>query len=93
MFLSVSFMEQVQLLISDGDSIYHNNCRVPDYRQRCCFLLVLLTSLIIAVVLVASALLETASLAERLGHPPREWKIPGSNPACAGIFLGVESYQ
>ena len=21
-------------------------------------------------------------------RPPREWKIPGSNPACAGIFLG-----
>ena len=25
--------------------------------------------------------------------PPRERKIPGSNPACAGIFFGVESYQ
>ena len=25
--------------------------------------------------------------------PPRERKIPGSNPACAGIFCGVESYQ
>ena len=21
-------------------------------------------------------------------HPPRERKIPGSNPACAGIFAG-----
>ena len=21
-------------------------------------------------------------------RPPREWKVPGSNPACAGIFLG-----
>ena len=21
-------------------------------------------------------------------HPPREWKIPGSNSACAGIFSG-----
>ena len=21
-------------------------------------------------------------------HPPQEWKIPGSNPACAGIFSG-----
>ena len=28
-----------------------------------------------------------------LFHPPREGKIPGSNPACAGIFFGVESYQ
>ena len=26
-------------------------------------------------------------------RPPRERKIPGSNPACAGIFFGVESYQ
>ena len=26
-------------------------------------------------------------------RPPRERKTPGSNPACAGIFLGVESYQ
>ena len=25
--------------------------------------------------------------------PPRERMIPGSNPACAGIFFGVESYQ
>ena len=25
--------------------------------------------------------------------PPRERKVPGSNPACAGIFFGVESYQ
>ena len=23
-----------------------------------------------------------------LRRPPREWKIPGSNPACAGIFSG-----
>ena len=21
-------------------------------------------------------------------RPPREWKVPGSNPACAGIFSG-----
>ena len=26
-------------------------------------------------------------------RPPRQRKIPGSNPACAGIFVGVESYQ
>ena len=26
-------------------------------------------------------------------RPPQERKIPGSNPACAGIFFGVESYQ
>ena len=25
-------------------------------------------------------------------RPPRERKVPGSNPACAGIFFGVESY-
>ena len=29
-----------------------------------------------------------ASLAEWLRRPPRERKIPGSNPACAGIFSG-----
>ena len=34
----------------------------------------------------------TASLALWLRRPPRERKIPGSNPACAGIFFGVESY-
>ena len=28
-----------------------------------------------------------------LRRPPRERKIPGSNPACAGIFFGVKSYQ
>ena len=22
-------------------------------------------------------------------RPPREWKVPGSNPACAGIFSGL----
>ena len=22
-------------------------------------------------------------------RPPREWKFPGSNPACAGIFSGL----
>ena len=32
--------------------------------------------------------LETASLAKWLRRPPREWKILGSNPACAGIFPG-----
>ena len=26
-------------------------------------------------------------------RPPRERKIPGSNPDCAGFFFGVESYQ
>ena len=26
-------------------------------------------------------------------RPPRERKVPGSNPACGGIFFGVESYQ
>ena len=26
-------------------------------------------------------------------RPPRERKVPGSNPACAGIFFAVESYQ
>ena len=30
----------------------------------------------------------TASVAEWLRRPPRERKIQGSNPACAGIFLG-----
>ena len=30
----------------------------------------------------------TASLAQWLRRPPRERKIPGSNPACAGIFPG-----
>ena len=30
----------------------------------------------------------TASLAEWLRRPPRERKIPGWNPACAGIFPG-----
>ena len=28
-----------------------------------------------------------------LRRPPRERKIPSSNPACDGIFFGVESYQ
>ena len=23
-----------------------------------------------------------------VGHPPREWKIPGSNRTCTRIFLG-----
>ena len=23
-----------------------------------------------------------------VGRPPREWKVPGSNPACAWIFSG-----
>ena len=31
---------------------------------------------------------ETASLAKWLRRPPRERKIPGSNPASAGIFSG-----
>ena len=26
-------------------------------------------------------------------RPPQERKIPGSNPAYAGVFFGVESYQ
>ena len=30
----------------------------------------------------------TASLAQWLRHPPPERKIPGSNPACDGIFSG-----
>ena len=30
----------------------------------------------------------TASLAKWLRRPPRERKITGSNPACAGIFPG-----
>ena len=29
-----------------------------------------------------------ASLAQWLRRPPRERKVPGSNPACAGIFSG-----
>ena len=32
--------------------------------------------------------LSTASLARWLRRPPRELKIPGSNPACDGIFPG-----
>ena len=35
----------------------------------------------------------TASLAQWLRRPPRKQKIPRSNPAWAGIFSGVESYQ
>ena len=31
---------------------------------------------------------QTASLAKWLRRPPRERKVPGSNPACAGIFSG-----
>ena len=31
----------------------------------------------------------TASLAYGLRRPPREWKIPGSNPTRAGIFPGT----
>ena len=30
----------------------------------------------------------TASLAKWIRRPPRERKIPGSNPACARIFSG-----
>ena len=30
----------------------------------------------------------TASLAQWLRRPPRQQKIPGSNPACARIFSG-----
>ena len=30
----------------------------------------------------------TASLAKWLRRPPRERKVPGSNPTCAGIFSG-----
>ena len=30
----------------------------------------------------------TASLASWLRRSPREWKIPGSDPACAEIFPG-----
>ena len=37
--------------------------------------------------------MHTASLAYWLRCPPRERKIPGSNPACAEIFSVVESYQ
>ena len=32
---------------------------------------------------------DTASLAEWLRRPPRERKIPGSNPTFAGIFGGL----
>ena len=32
--------------------------------------------------------LTTASLAKWLRRPPRERKVPGSNPACDGIFSG-----
>ena len=38
--------------------------------------------------LVYSAPVATASLAQWLRRPPRERKIPGSNPACDGIFSG-----
>ena len=31
----------------------------------------------------------TTSVAQWLRRPPRERKIPGSNPACAGIFAGL----
>ena len=35
-----------------------------------------------------TALPVTTSLAYWLRRPPRERKVPGSNPACAGIFSG-----
>ena len=35
-----------------------------------------------------SSLLFTTSLAQWLRRPPRERKVPGSIPACAGIFSG-----
>ena len=38
--------------------------------------------------LVSTELWLPASLAQWLRRPPRERKIPGSNPACDGIFLG-----
>ena len=31
---------------------------------------------------------QSVSLAWWLRRPPREWKIPGSIPGCAGIFSG-----
>ena len=38
-------------------------------------------------------LINTSVITDRLvglvvRRPPREWKVPGSNPACAGIFSG-----
>ena len=39
--------------------------------------------------LSCSSLWPTASLALWLRHPPRELKITGLNPACAGIFSGL----
>ena len=38
--------------------------------------------------LLLSFHLLTASLAQWLRRPPRERKVPGSNPACDGIFSG-----
>ena len=51
------------------------------------------TAAVVVVVVVCEFLTLTASLAWWLRRPPRERKIPGSNPACTGIFFGVESYQ
>ena len=38
--------------------------------------------------IIGSSAKQTASLAEWLRRPPREQKIPGSNPTCARIFPG-----
>ena len=37
---------------------------------------------------LASSSSATASLAKWLRRPPRERKVPGSNPTCDGIFSG-----
>ena len=39
-------------------------------------------------VIARASAYSTASLAQWLRRPPRERKVPGSNPACAGIFSG-----
>ena len=41
----------------------------------------------LSLVSVLSSLYRLVGLVVR--HPPREWKILGSNPACAGIFSGL----
>ena len=45
-------------------------------------------SVFVSITEVCLSLLLTASLALWLRRPPRERKIPGANPACAGFFRG-----
>ena len=48
----------------------------------------------ITIIIIIKTSVQAQDLSNRLPHwlavrrPPPEWKIPGLNPACAGIFLG-----